>query len=158
MSAAESTLSDPGRDAARFVRRSRVVILGTTSAGALPFATPLWFARARGVLYLTTGSGSWAGRNIGHHPEVTLLFGGERGRGDRRRLLVDGTAVLHHGLPPARVLIRLTLQYYLPPRRAWVELRHLRQWRFRRQYYGQTEGGAGFLEVRVRRARFLPPN
>lgn len=146
-----------GREAVRFIRHSRVVILGTTSAKGMPFATPLWFVHDRGMFFITTGLGSWAARNIDHHPEVTLLFGGERDRSDQRRLRVEGTAVLRSWSPPLRVLARLGLQYWLPPRRAWVDLSHLRQWRLRRQYYDQSTSDAGYLEVRVTRASFLPP-
>lgn len=122
----------------------------------MPFATPLWFAGHGGRLYLTTRGGSWAGRNIAGNPQVCLLFGGERGRGDRRRLQVEGTAVVRDGLPPARVLVRLVRRYYLAPRSARTELRHLRQWRLRRRYYAQSEGPASHLEVTVTRARFQP--
>lgn len=63
---------------------------------------------------------------------------------------------LHHGLPPLRGLVRLVLRYYLSPRCARAELRRLRQWRLRKRYNGQAEGGASHLRVTVTQARFVP--
>ncbi|WP_143447820.1 pyridoxamine 5'-phosphate oxidase family protein [Kineosporia sp. R_H_3] len=145
----------PG-DALRFVRASRVLVLGTTSPGGMPFATPIWFVPDRGgVLRVTSGGSSWAGRNVTTHPDVTLLLGGERGRADRRRLLVEGTAVVRSGLPPLRTATALAARYYLAPHELATELRHLPRWRFRQAYYAQHGGEPGHLEVAVRRARFV---
>jgi hypothetical protein len=129
----------PIDDAVRaFLRRSLIVEVATLSAKNRPFVTPLWFVFDAGSLYITTGPGSRAGKNIGHHPEVALLFRGEQlNRGDRV-LRVRGTATVHRGgaLP--------------------VELRNLRKWSLRRRYYGQAKGGFGYIRIVPTAADFQP--
>lgn len=78
--------------------------------------TPLWFVVHRGTIYVTTGTRSWAGRNVAQHPGVTLLFGGERATGRERMLRLRGRAVCEAGLPPWPVLLRVAARYHLAPR------------------------------------------
>jgi hypothetical protein len=128
-----------------FLRRSLVVHVATLSPKRRPFVTPLWFVMHRGVLYITTGPETWAGKNIQRHPEVTLLFSGERAGNHVLRL--RGTATCHRGLPPWPALLRIVARYYLSPRALRAELRNIRKWRLRALYHKQVEGSAGHVQV-----------
>lgn len=145
-----------GREAGEIVRGSRVVLVATLSPAARPFMTPLWFVRDGGVLYLTSGTQSWSGRNVAGHPAVTLLFGGERGTASHRVVRLRGRATCETGSMPWRVLVRLTLKYYLAPRALAAELTHVALWPRRRRYRGQGTGGAGYLRVVPTSAELLP--
>jgi hypothetical protein len=109
--------------------------------------TPLWFVSHRGALYLGTGHGSWVGRNVALHPELTMLFGGERGRAPGPTVRLRGQAWCENGRLPWPVLARIVIKYYLPPRAVLVELRHRRQWRLRGLYHRQSLGGPGYIRV-----------
>jgi hypothetical protein len=133
-----------------------IVQVATRSPKGRPFMTPLWFVVDRGALYITTGPQTWAGRNVVQHPDVALLFNeGRRGRSDAV-LRLRGVATCHHGLPSWRVLLRVAVKYYLSAGALRVELRNARRWRLRRWYYGQTEGGFGYLRVVPTAADFVP--
>jgi Pyridoxamine 5'-phosphate oxidase len=119
------------------VRQSRVMILASRSVKGTPFAVPLWFVPYRGCLYATTSASSWTVRNVTASPQVALLLGGE-GRDNADRLLVRGHARAVPGMPPPRVLAWIAWRYYLQPRFAAVELNHIRLWRLRMRYYGQS--------------------
>jgi hypothetical protein len=132
-----------------------VVELATLSPRRRPFVTPLWFVVDHGALYLTTGTGSRAGRNIVQHPQVALLFSGERS-GQRTELLrLRGKATCHSGLPSWQVLLRVAAKYYVSPRALLVELRNAGKWPLRARYYGQVKGGVGYLRVVPTGAEFL---
>jgi hypothetical protein len=132
-----------------------VALVATRSASERPFMTPLWFVADRGTLFITTGTESLTGRNVARHPEVTLLFSGERaGRADRV-LRLRATATVRRGLPPWRVLLRIAAKYYASPRALRVELRHRGTWRLRRRYYAQVKGGPGHLRIVPTAAEFL---
>ncbi len=147
----------PIDDAVRaFLRRSLIVQVATLSPKSRPFVTPLWFVFDDGSLYITTGPGSRAGKNIGHHPEVALLFRGERVNRGERVLRVRGVATVHRGLPSWRVLLRVAAKYYLSPGALPVELRNARKWSLRRRYYGQAKGGFGYIRIVPTAADFLP--
>ncbi len=139
-----------------FVRRSMIVQVATLSPKGRPFMTPLWFVADGGAIYITTGPETWAGRNVRQHPQVALLFRGERMRRSDRVLRLRGTATCHRGLPPWRVLLRIGAKYYLSPRALPVELRNARKWRLRRLYYGQAKGGFGYVRVVPTAGEFLP--
>jgi hypothetical protein len=126
-----------------------IVELATRSATGRPFLTPLWFVVDRGMIYATTGPESRAGKNVARHPEVGLLFAGERTDETRRLLRARGNATRHHGLPPWRVLVRIAVKYYVSPRALRVELRNARRFGLRRRYYGQGAGGLGYLRIAV---------
>lgn len=147
-----SSLADP--DVRAFIRRSKVVEVATLSPANRPFVTPVWFVLDGGTVYITTGPGTWAGRNIQQRPAVTLLFNADDGR--RSDVLrVRGTASCHQGLPPWRVLLRIVAKYYLSPPALRVELRNRHKWRLRTRYYGQTKGGLGHLRVVPTACEFL---
>ena len=146
-------ITDP--EVAAFVRRTTVVEVATLSPKGRPFITPLWFMVDGGVVYLTTGPGSRAGRNVAHHPEVSLVFdGGAAGRGDRVFRL-RGSATCHLGLPPWRALGRLALKYYLAPGALRTELANREKWPVRRLYYAKGEGPVGHIRVRPDSGEFL---
>jgi hypothetical protein len=139
-----------------FLRRSLIVQVATLSPKQRPFVTPLWFVLDRGALYITTGPLTWAGKNVAQHPEVALLFSGERMKRSAQVLRLRGTATCHHGLPSWRVLLRIAAKYYVSPRALRVELRHAQQWRLRQVYYGKIKGGFGYIRVVPTSAEFLP--
>jgi hypothetical protein len=138
-----------------FVRGSLIVQVATLSPKGRPFTTPLWFVDDGGALYVTTGAASRAGKNVGQHPAVVLLFSGERAAGPARCLRLRGTARCFSGLPSWRVLFRILAKYYLSPRALATELRNAHKWRLRLRYYGQARGGAGYIRVVPTAADFL---
>jgi hypothetical protein len=143
------------RAAQVFVERSMVALVATLSPKLRPFMTPLWFVVDGGVLYITTGTQSWAGRNVSRHPHVTLLFGAEPGMPADRILRLHGTATCHEGSLPFRVLLRVAAKYYLAPRALLSELRHVAQWGLRMRYYRSGSGSAGYIKIVPTAAEFL---
>ena len=138
-----------------FLRHSMVALIATRSANGRPFMTPLWFVADRGALFVTTGAGSLTTRNIAQHPDMTLLFGGERDGRTNQVLRLRGTATFQPGLPPWRILLRIAMKYYASPRALRVELRNRRKWRIRTRYYQQVKGGPGHLRIVPTTAEFL---
>lgn len=139
-----------------FLRRSMIVQVATRSAKGRPFVTPLWFVYDGQALYITTGPETWAGRNVTQHPNVALLFSGERVAQPSHVLRLRGIATCRRGLPTWPVLLRAAAKYYVSPRALPVELRNARKWSLRRLYYGQLKGGFGYLRVIPTTAEFLP--
>jgi hypothetical protein len=132
-----------------------VALVATRSASGRPFMTPLWFVVDGGTLFFATGAGSWTSRNVSRHPDVALLFGGERAGPTDRILRLRGAATAVPGLPPWRVLLRIAAKYYLHPPALRVELRNLAKWRLRSRYHGQVKGGPAHLRVVPTTAEFL---
>ncbi len=130
-----------------FLRHSMVAEAATLSPKLRPFVTPLWFVVHRDILYIAGAFDTWAGKNVAQHPEVALLFSGERAGRPHEILRLRGTATRHRGLPSWRVLLRFALKYYVSPRALPVELRHARKWRLRALYYARLKGGAGHIQV-----------
>jgi hypothetical protein len=122
----------------RALSASRVMILATRSGSGMAFAVPLWFVAYQGRIYATTAASSWTVRNVAASPQVAILLGGENNH-DPDRLLVRGRARAVPGLPPAAVLARIAWRYYLHPKFAAVELRHIRLWGRRMRYYAQSQ-------------------
>jgi hypothetical protein len=149
-------LSPTDRRVEAVLRRSLIVQVATLSPWRRPFLTPLWFVVDAGVLYMTTGPGTRAARNVVAHPEVTLLFSPERGDPCDRLLRLHGIATVEHGLPSWGVLARVAAKYYLAPGALAVEVRHVHLWRLRQRMYGQVKGGFGHLRVVPSGAEFLP--
>ena len=132
----------------QFLRGCDVALVATRSAKGHPFMTPLWCVPHAGALYVTTGRGSWAARNVAATHEAVLLFGGERGaRQPTRRLTVRAEGDCVPGTAPWPVLLRTATRYFLRPRLLRLEWRHRRQWGLRRAYYGQAEGGPAYLRL-----------
>jgi pyridoxamine 5'-phosphate oxidase-like protein len=138
-----------------FLLRSLVVQVATLSPKKRPFVTPLWFVCDGGVLYITTGPETWAGKNVMQNPEVQMLFSGEHGSSSDQVLRLHGMATCHHGLPSWRVLLRVAVKYYLSFCAVSAELRNVRKWGLRRRYYGQVKGGFGYIRVVPTGGEFL---
>ena len=130
-----------------FLRGSMVALVATVSARGRPFVTPLWFVVDGGILYLTTGTATWAARNVARQPEVALLLTGERLTRPGEALRLHGKATIQAGLPPWRVLLRIAAKYYAAPAALAVELSNATKWGLRARYYAQVKGGAGYLRV-----------
>jgi len=150
-----TAVADIERDA--ILATSMIVEVATISAKQRPFVTPLWFVEHRGVIYITTGAGSWAGRNVEGHPEIALLFHGAPDIAGGSCLRVRAHAECRPGLPPWRVLWKIARKYYLTPSGVRVELAHRHLWRLRRAYYAQAKGGAGYLAVMPRSYGLMTP-
>jgi Pyridoxamine 5'-phosphate oxidase len=151
-----SASSQPLDAAARaFLRAAMVAFVATRSPKSRPFLTPLWFVVDRGEIYVTTGTNTWAARNISRDPQVTLLLGGERAMHSRGFLRLRGTATCQAGFPPLRVLLRIAAKYYLAPSALRTELRNVARWGLRARYYGGVPGGAGYIQVVPTAAEFL---
>lgn len=146
--------SDP--EVRAFLRQSMVALVATRSATERPFMTPLWFVAGGGTLFIATGAESWTSRNVSRHPEITLLFSGEKSGRTDRVLRLRGTASVQRGLPPWRVLLRIAAKYYASPRALRVELRNTGKWHLRKRYYAQLKGGPGHIRVVPTIAEFLP--
>jgi nitroimidazol reductase NimA-like FMN-containing flavoprotein (pyridoxamine 5'-phosphate oxidase superfamily) len=111
-----------------FLRGSMVALVATVSATGRPFVTPLWFVVDGGTLYLTTGTATWAARNVARQPEVALLLTGERLTRPGEAVRLRGTATIQPGLPPWRVLLRIVAKYYAAPGGLAVELSNATKW------------------------------
>jgi hypothetical protein len=131
-----------------FLRDSMVALVATVSPKRRPFVTPLWFVVDDGTLYMTTGTGTRAARNVTAGSAATMFFTGEHGRHGDRALRLRGTATCHAGFPPWRVLFRLAAKYYVTPRAMGAELTNAAKWRLRARYYAQVARGAGYLRMR----------
>jgi hypothetical protein len=130
-----------------FLRHSMIVQVATLSPKMRPFVTPLWFVVHRDILYIAGAFDTWAGKNVDRHPEVALLFSGERAGRPHEVLRLRGIATRHRGFPPWGVLLRFAFKYYLSFVALPVELRHARKWRLRGLYYAQLKGGTGHIQV-----------
>lgn len=129
------------------LRSSMVALVATVSASGRPFLTPLWFVVDDGTLYLTTAGATRAARNVGRRPDVAVLLTGETRSQPGETLRLHGTATVHQGLPPWRILLRIAAKYYLTPGGLAVELSNVAKWRLRARYYAQAKGGAAYLRI-----------
>jgi hypothetical protein len=130
------------------------VLVGTVSARSRPFLTPIYYLWLGSEIFVASGPGSWTGRNVRVNPQVTLVFGGERGAG-APRLRVTGPAECLDGWMPPQALVRLALRYYLAPRALRDQLRHLRQLPLRSDYYAASKGQMGYILVRPTHVQVL---
>src|SRR5450756_801466 len=96
--------SGPGvplpREGRRILRRSWTVLVGPASARSRPFLTPIYYVWCGDEVFITTGPGSWTGRNVTANPHATLVFGGERGGPAAPRMRVTGPARCVDGWMP----------------------------------------------------------
>jgi hypothetical protein len=93
--------------------------------------TPLWFVVDGDMLHLTTGTATWAARNVARQPEVALLLTGERLTRPGEAVRLHGTATIQRGLPPWRVLLRIAAKYYAAPGGLAIELSNAAKWGLR---------------------------
>ncbi len=142
-------------DVRRFQGRSMVVRLATLSAKSTPLLTPIWFVSEGASLYIPTGSGSLAVRNIDANPDVVALFHAENSSRENRVLRLRGRATWSRRRPPPRLLLRFARKYYLCAGGLRSELRHVRQWGLRQRYYAQG-GDPALIEVECIQADFVP--
>lgn len=139
----------------RFLARSMVVRLATLSPKGTPLLTPIWFVSGGTKLYIPTGRGALAVRNIDANPEVVALLHAENSPGESRVLRLRGRAIWSQRRPPPRLLLRFARKYYLCLGGLRSELRHVRQWTLRQRYYAQG-GDAALIEVEYIDADFVP--
>ena len=99
-----------------FLARSMVLRLVSLSPKGQPIIRCLWFVCQQGRIYIFTTELAPTGRSISAHPEVTLLFDGERGSRSSRLLRMRGRAVYRRerGMV-VRVLLGLARKYLLTP-------------------------------------------
>lgn len=99
-----------------FLARSMVLRMASLSPKGEPIVRCLWFVCQQGRIYTFTGELTPTGRSISVHPDVALLFDGERGPRSSRLLRVRGRAVYRResGIV-ARVLLGLAWKYFLTP-------------------------------------------
>jgi hypothetical protein len=99
-----------------FLDRAMVLRMASLSPKGQPIIRCLWFVCQRGRIYTFTAELTPTGRSISVHPDVALLFDGERGPRTTRLLRLRGRAVYRResGIV-ARVLLGLARKYFLTP-------------------------------------------
>lgn len=110
---------------------------GSPAEGAARHDTALGRPRP-GRLWLGTGRDTVAARNAAADPDVVVLLDAEGADPSEHVLRVRGRATVRPGTPSLRALALLGREYCLAGRRS--ELAHLRLWRLRMRYYGQSAG------------------
>ncbi len=97
-----------------FLDHSMILRLAALSPKGQPNIRCLWFVCQRGRIYIFTGETNPTSRGISAHPDVALLFDGERGAQCDRILRVRGRAVFRResGIA-ARVMLALAWKYFL---------------------------------------------
>ena len=99
-----------------FLARSMIMRMASLSPKGQPIIRCLWFVCQQGRIYTFTGETSPTGRGISVHPDVTLLFDGERGPRSSRLLRLRGRAVYRRERRiVVRVLLGLARKYYFTP-------------------------------------------
>ena len=108
------TFDDP--EVREFLAHSMILRFASLSPKGQPLVRCLWFVCQQGRMFLFTASNTPTGRSISVHPDVTLLFDGERGPRSDRLLRVHGRAVFRRerGIV-ARVLLGLARKYFVTP-------------------------------------------
>jgi uncharacterized pyridoxamine 5'-phosphate oxidase family protein len=150
-----------------FLARSMILRLAALSPKGQPNIRCLWFVCQQGRIYIFTGETNPTSRGISVHPDVALLFDGERGGPRSGRLLrVRGRAVFRResGIV-ARVMLGLARKYFLTRPGLRNLLAHARTVPVTVRFY--TEGWANvrkeigrrpamILEVLPESVEFLP--
>jgi hypothetical protein len=107
-------LDDP--EVRELLDRSMILRMASVSPKGQPLVRCLWFVCQRGKIHTFTGEATPTGRSISVHPDVVLLFDGERGAPSSRILRVRGRAAYRRELGVvARVLLGLGRKYLLTP-------------------------------------------
>lgn len=97
-----------------FLAHSMIVRMASLSPKGQPIVRCLWFVCRRGRIYTFTSQNTPTGRGIFVHPDVALLFDGERGPPSSRVLRVRGRAVYRRERGTvARVLLGIARKYFL---------------------------------------------
>jgi len=143
--------------------RSMILRLAALSPMGQPNIRCLWFVCQQGRIYIFTANTSPIGRGISVHPDVALLFDGERGSRSSRLLRVRGRAVFRResGIA-ARVMLGLARKYFLTRPGLRNLLAHARTVPVAVRFYAQgwrEERGKGLkaiMEVAPESFEFIP--
>ncbi len=142
--------------------RSMVLRMASLSPKGQPLIRCLWFVCQQGRIYMFTTELAPTGRSISVHPDVTLLFDGERGPRSSRLLRVRGHAVYRReSRIVVRVLLGLARKYFLAPPGLRNLLAHARTVPLAVRFYaeGWEERGKGLgmiMEVLPESFELLP--
>ena len=150
-------------EVSEFLARSMVLRMASLSPKGQPLIRCLWFVCQQGRIYTFTGELTPTGRSISVHPDVTLLFDGERGPRSSRLLRVRGHAVYRResGIV-ARVLLGLARKYFLTPPGLRNLLAHARKVPLAIRFYAEPgwevrgQGVGLIIEVVPESFEFLP--
>lgn len=98
----------------QFLSRSMIMRMASLSPKGQPIIRCLWFVCQRERIYMFTGDGTPTGRGISIHPDVTILFDGERGPPSGQLLRMRGRAVYRResGIV-LRVMLAIIRKYFL---------------------------------------------
>jgi uncharacterized pyridoxamine 5'-phosphate oxidase family protein len=152
----------------QFLDRSMILRLAALSPKGLPNVRCLWFVCWHGRIYIFTGETTPTSRGIAVHPDVSLLFDGERDPRSGRLLRVRGRAVFRteSGIT-ARVMLALARKYFLTPAGLWNMATHAGRIPATVRFYveGRADvrkkigrGPAMILEVQPESFELLPRN
>jgi hypothetical protein len=146
-----------------FLDHSMIMRMGSLSPKGQPLIRCLWFVLLKGRIYIFVTELSPTGCGISVHPNVTLLFDGERGAASGRVLRVRGRAAYRRDRGTVvRVLSRLARKYLLTPPGLRNLLAHARIAPLALRFYaepGWRERGKGLgliMEVEPKACEFLP--
>jgi uncharacterized pyridoxamine 5'-phosphate oxidase family protein len=146
-----------------FLARSMVLRLASLSRKGRPRIRCLWFVCRQGKIYIFTANTTPTGRNVSVHPDVALLFDGERGPRSGRLLRVRGHAVFRgESRIVGRVMLGLARKYFLTRPGLRNLLAHTRTVPAATRFYAQgwrEERGKGLkaiMEVEPESFEFLP--
>jgi len=99
-----------------FLDRSMIIRMASLSPKGQPILRCLWFVTHRDRIYTFTSELTPTGRGISVHPEVAILFDGERGTRPSHLLRVRGRAAYRKEASiVARVLLAIARKYFLTP-------------------------------------------
>lgn len=105
-------LDDP--EVRELLHRSMILRMASVSPKGQPLVRCLWFVCQRGKIHTFTSEATPTGRSISVHPDVVLLFDGERGAPSSRILRVRGRAAYRRERSVvARVLLGLAWKYLI---------------------------------------------
>lgn len=90
----------------RFLSRSMIMRMASLSPKGQPLVRCLWFVCQQGRIRIFTSELAPTGRGISRHPEVTLLFDGERGPRSSQLLRLRGRAIFRR---ERGIVVRATL-------------------------------------------------
>ena len=155
------TSDDP--EVREFLARSMILRLAALSPKGQPNIRCLWFLWRQGKIYMFTANTSPIGRGISVHPDVALLFDGERDPRSVRLLRVRGRAAFRResGIA-ARVMLGLARKYFVTRPGLRNLLAHARTVPVAVRFYAQgwrEERGKGLkaiMEVEPASFEFLP--
>ena len=146
-----------------FLARSMIMRMVSLSPKGQPIIRCLWFVYQHGRIRIFTSELLPTGRSVAVHPDVTILFDGERGLRSKRLLRVRGRAVYRkeRGIV-VRALLGIAWKYFLSPPGLRNLLANARKIPLAVRFYaepGWEERGKGLgiiMEVLPEDFEFLP--